>query len=159
MVSAVLATVAAEVYRSATTETPKSRLPGADADRRLSSGVSYRNDLHKLTFVHNRGILHAQRAFECRQHVLARDRLDRGQRHGPLDPRVDHEIDLKDVTQQGLGDRVDIGILKVHLDAIAPDGYRLQGCAALPRGRLGRRRRLRWGHRRRVGTRKQQRSC
>ena len=65
--------------------------------------------------------MHSQDAFECRQHVLARDWTGRRQRYVALDARVDDEIKLENISEQGLGDRLYIGALEIHLDALADE--------------------------------------
>jgi hypothetical protein len=78
--------------------------------------------------VHDRGVRHSQDAFECRQHVLARNWTGRGQRYIALDTWIDDEIELENISEQGLCD-VCTSAPSNHLDAVA-----LEKCGGLQRG-------------------------
>ena len=107
----------------------EARLPSPDTDGATATRLGHRNDLHQIAGAHNRRVLHSQDAFECRQHVLARDWTGRRERYVALDARVDDEIKLENISEQGLGDRLHIGTLEIHLDAVA-----LEKCGLLQRG-------------------------
>lgn len=132
----------------------EARLSGPEIDPPNAVRLRHRDDLHETPVAHDRGIRHAQHAFEDREHILASNGSRRGERYGTLDPRVDHVVQLENVAEKGFRDRRNVGIFEIDLDAGAgrdrphirrsdPDRSTRLGTRLTCRRRLARRRRLR----------------
>jgi hypothetical protein len=84
----------------------------------VSQRFRKRHELDEFAIVHNRSVLHPQRALKCRQLILRAIGLTEASVTVP--GRIDYEIELKKVAKHRLGDGRNVGSLKVELDVVAP---------------------------------------